>query len=193
MLSDVILPEYFSWEATSTFNPYNEKLSTIGEVTYKVVYNNRDSNYNVLYQDVTFNVIKLKGIISADQTYTYDFDGTNILGKLTNIQTNNTDSYEYKYYVNGKEIFELVHHGVYNVLIVIEETEHYTKATFDIVVTINQAHVTPDKLPTYEAYWNSTLESISLPTNYYWEDEKIVLNEVGTNQKFNAIYDYPVK
>ena len=49
-LSDVVLPEGFTWVSSSTFNPYNEKLTKIGEVTYQASYNKHDNNYNIIYR-----------------------------------------------------------------------------------------------------------------------------------------------
>ena len=188
-LSDVLLPDGFSWVSNSTFNPYNEKLTTIGEVTYQVLYNKRDDNYNIIYQDITFDVVKLESSVTALSKYTFVYDGS--AKDLTDILTSHNESQvQFIYEKDGLVYESLRNEGTYNVTIILPESDHYNESSFTTVVVIEKASVEFEPIE-YDAIYGQTLKDIDLPKNPYgvwnWENPELAVGNVGTNE-FKAIF-----
>ena len=184
ILSDVVLPEGFSWESTSSFNPYNEKLSTIGEVTYRALYNMHDENYNIVYQNITFNVIKLNPTVTADTEYNFVYDGT--IKTLTNVVPSHDESeVKFVYEKDGLIYENLRNEGTYKVTVILPESDHYNEARFTTVVVIDKAIVDLEPIE-YDAIFGQTLGDIKLPENPYgvwsWKDgNETSVGNVGAN------------
>ena len=73
--------------------------------------------------------------------------------------------------------------------ITFEESEHYTESSIDVEIFIDKATPETNFNQTYNVYWNSSLEDITLPEHYSFDNPETVLSNVGNGQKFDVTYD----
>lgn len=190
-LADIQLDLGYTWVDSSI------ALDNIETKEYDVVYTytgEEAQNYNPVEGKISVTVNKTSATISANATYTLEYDGS--AKTLDNvIASHNESSVIYKV---DNEVVELINAGTYNVVIVLPESTHYNEAKCSAYVKINKAKLSLEKT-TYDAVYTNTLSDVvELPSVIYgtWHFVTGGSTEVGTvgvqshNVKFVPNDDY---
>ncbi|MBQ3253688.1 MAG: hypothetical protein IJA65_03945, partial [Acholeplasmatales bacterium] len=167
----------------------NSYFGEVGEnITYILKFVSNNSNYKSFETEITFIVTRIEAYTNADSRYEFVFDGSDVLSRLTNIVTNNTES-SVEFSINGEEITSLVNAGTYSLTITYPESDHYTESSTTVTIFVDKATPITNFNQTYNMYWNDQLNEITLPSNYYFNNPETVLSTVGNGQKFDVTYD----
>ena len=125
------------------------------------------ANYKTVNGEITVSVKRITGAIYAsNHEFTYDINNTT--GFTIEASTNNSDSNaELVYMVNGVNIKEnpIINAGEYTVVISIAETDHYTAASKEITVVVNQAY--EEIIVADEISYGATLSDVKSNTSEY--------------------------
>ena len=159
--SGIILEDGYAWKDSS--------MALGNATTYDcaVIYTplTEEDRINHLTEEGIFRVKvnKAKGTITANETYTFDYDGN---AKTITATANHQEStLEYAYTLGGNKVDSMVNAGTYSVTITLPASAHYDIATKVVEVVINQVKVS---LPTgLTATYGQTLADVVLPTSTY--------------------------
>ena len=131
---------------TYTFDVPDTTLENVGNgQQFNATFTPNDlNNYEIATGKFTVNVSVVAATITANDTYTFTYDGNAKTVTATGSHTESTLQYVYK--LNGVEVGSMVNAGTYSVEITLPATEHYAIATKTVSVTINKKSV--------DVYWD---------------------------------------
>ncbi len=121
-------------------------IGAAGTYTFNVKFTPDDIiNYNVIESKMTVIVSRasteISGVESSYDEWTYDGSEKSLADIFGSLTTNTVIGYDrtVEYRLNGEKVEKLTDAGVYNIRIVVLETEQYAEAIFDVKVTIKRA------------------------------------------------------
>ena len=211
---EIKLPETFEYGTTTedikptestygTFTVYDEDPSAVSSVS--VSYNSDSTNsmlvetktiwvqfipheqyaknFAEFVEKIVITIVKKKvEFTNVQSSFVYDGSAHNVTYKLSGLVG------DAAYTVTGNDTYVTnVADGTVDVTLSIDSKYYYGSWTGVLQVTPATPNVSFEN--SYNVYWNSKLSDITLPTNYYLNENDRPLTTISDSQTFDVIYD----
>ncbi len=185
LLSDVMLPQRYTWEKPLLH------ITDLGKQNFVATYTPEDTiNYEIETSTFVVDVTKATASITLPQNYTFEYSKQGYT--LSGITASHEESsFEYAYFIDDTNVDKIDNTGTYEVCVTLLESAHYKVATATTTVVVTKA-INRDVLTNnISAVYGDQLSKYTLqPSDFgvwQWQNADALVGNTGT-QTHKAVF-----